>query len=433
MRYKKNIASSALAHILSIIFGFISSILIARGLGAANQGQFSFYVLIFGLIATYGHFGLTTSISYFIKKTNYDKDDVVNTNLSSLLLLGIFYFVVIFLLKNIIFEDQVLWLLLIWTIYFSSLLISTCVMNVYVANEEIYIYNRLIYFVVILKTVIILLLYILKVINIYTVSVVYMSLEIIKLVYMHKRLGVKFRFHINKSLLIGELKFGIPLYLSGLFLYLNYRIDQLMIKYYYDKAALGVYALSVTLAELAKTVPDSVVSAFTGRLYNCKESEKKKIVIKTIKLSFYMTVIISIIGMICKPLITILYGMEFSGAGLSMIILLIGIPFLTIGKVSAVYFFTNGKTKIHMRIAFFVLVVNLIANLLLIPKYNIYGAAIASSISYIFYAIVYLIILGKYKIDPREIMIIHKGDLLLVKEYLLNIKKKIKKGNDVNS
>ena len=110
-----------------------------------------------------------------------------------------------------------------------------------------------------------------------------------------------------------------------------------------------------------------------------------------------------------------------------MIILLIGIPFLTIGKVSSVYFYTNGKTKVHMRIAFSVLVVNLVLNFLLIPKYGIYGAAFTSTVSYIFYAIVYLIMLNKYNISAKSIMIINKEDISLLKNYLLKLKKKILK------
>ena len=212
-------------------------------------------------------------------------------------------------------------------------------------------------------------------ITVTSVSIVYAILEFLKFILMFINLKIKFHFVIDRKILMGELKFGIPLYLSGLFLYLNYRADQLMVKYYINETALGIYSLSVTLAELAKTVPDSVVSAFTGKLYNCEEQEKKRIVIMTIKLSFYMTLLISLIGICCEPLIKVLYGLEYASAGPSMIILLIGIPFLTIGKVSAVYFYTNGKTKIHMQIALVVLIVNLIMNFFIIPKYGIYGAA----------------------------------------------------------
>ena len=100
MKYKKNIKSNLIVHVLSLSLGFVSSILIARGLGATNQGQFAFYILIFGLIASYGHFGLTTSNSYFMKKTNYDEKSVINTNLSALIILGIVYFIIIFLLRK---------------------------------------------------------------------------------------------------------------------------------------------------------------------------------------------------------------------------------------------------------------------------------------------------------------------------------------------
>ena len=426
MKYKKNIISNIIVHVFSLLFGFVSSILIARGLGAENQGQFSFYVLIFGLSAAYGHFGLTTSVSYFIKKTKYEDNHIINTNLSVLLLLSIFYFIVIFFLKGVIFSNNYI-LLIIWTIYYISLLVSNYFMNIYMAHENVYIYNRFLNLNTILKVTTISILYFTHNISVVSVSITYACLELLKFILMLRGLHLEYKFEIHKNILKEELKYGIPLYLSALFLYLNYRVDQVMVKSYNGEAALGVYALSVTLAELAKMVPDSVVSAFTGKLYNCEEEQKKRIVIQTIKLSFYMTVVISIIGIFCKPLIKILYGEEFIQAGLSMIILLIGIPFLTIGKVSSVYFYTNGKTKVHMRIAFSVLVVNLVLNFLLIPKYGIYGAAFTSTVSYIFYAIVYLIMLNKYNISAKSIMIINKEDISLLKNYLLKLKKKILK------
>ncbi len=430
MKYKRNIISNFIVHILSILFGFVSSILIARGLGAANQGQFSFYILVFGLLATYGHFGLTTSISYFMKKSKFKEEDVINNNLSVLLLLAISYFIIVFLLKNIIFANHRYILLLIWTIYYISLLISNCYMNIYMANENVYIYNRYLNLNTILKIIIISSLYFTKNISVLTVSITYAFLEFLKFLLMNRNLKLQYHFSVKKDILKEEFKYGIPLYLSALFLYLNYRVDQVMVKSYLGEAALGVYALSVTLAELAKMVPDSVVSAFTGKLYSCTENEKKSIVIKTIKLSFYMTLLISIIGVCCKPLVTILYGKEYVKTGLSMIILLIGIPFLAIGKVSSVYFYTNGKTRIHMQISFGVLLVNLVANFFLIPKYGIYGAAITSTVSYIFYAIVYLIVLSRYGIKARKILIVDKSDINMLKKGIISMKNKLLKAKN---
>jgi O-antigen/teichoic acid export membrane protein len=143
-----------------------------------------------------------------------------------------------------------------------------------------------------------------------------------------------------------------------------------------------------------------------------------------------MTLLISIIGVCCKPLVTILYGKEYVKTGLSMIILLIGIPFLAIGKVSSVYFYTNGKTRIHMQISFGVLLVNLVANFFLIPKYGIYGAAITSTVSYIFYAIVYLIVLSRYGIKARKILIVDKSDINMLKKGIISMKNKLLKAKN---
>lgn len=422
MKYKRNIISNIIMHILSISIGFATSILIARGLGPTNQGEFSFYVLVFGLISSYGHFGITTSTSYFMKRSKYNENDVVNTNLSLLIVLCIIYLFIVIILRNIIFSSNTIYFIVIWTFYFVSLMLSTCLMNVYMANENVYIYNRYLIVIHILKAVLICPLFFMDGISVVSVSIIYALLEIIKLILMILGINLKYKFNINFKLFKDELKYGIPLYLSALFLYLNYRVDQIMIKYYLNNTELGIYALSVTLAELAKMVPDSVVSAFTGKLYNCEENEKKNIVVKTIKLSFYMTVLISIIGVMCKPLITILYGSDYVRAGLSMIILLIGIPFLTIGKVSSVYFYTNGKTKIHMNIALMVLLLNLGLNFILIPKMGINGAALTSTLSYIFYGIIYLIFLHRYKIPSKDIILIYKKDIMLLKNYFNKLK-----------
>ena len=58
MTFKKNFLSNLFLQLLSIVIGFFTSVLIARGLGLFNQGVFSYYVLIFGLIASYGHLGI---------------------------------------------------------------------------------------------------------------------------------------------------------------------------------------------------------------------------------------------------------------------------------------------------------------------------------------------------------------------------------------
>lgn len=421
MKFKKNVISNIILHIISIIVGFFTSILIARGLGTEGQGQFSYYVLIFGLVASYGHLGIMSSTSYFIKRTNYKKEDVLNTNISILFIFSLVYLIAFIICKDFIFTSDILILLIIWSLYAVILLFNNFITTIYIAEENIYIYNRYYIFLYIIKGILIILFYYTNILNIITISVIYTILEIIKIVLLIKGAKVKYNFGINTKILKEEFKYGIPLYLAGLFIYLNYRVDQIAVRQILGNAQLGIYSIAVQLADLAFIFPDSIKSAFEGRLYSCKEkNEKQEVSTQIIRLSFYATFVVCIIGILCKPLVTILYGNEYKAAGLAMIILLIGIPFCAIGKVAPAYFTTEGKTKVHMIVSAIVLTINLILNSLFIPILGINGAAIASTIAYVFFGIIYIILFKKQGMQIKKMLIIEKKDLQTIKKYILD-------------
>lgn len=416
MKFKKNITSNLILHIISILIGFFTSIFIARGLGKERQGQFSFYILIFGIIASYGHLGVTSATSYFVKRNNLKKEDVVNNNISVLILLSIIYIISIVIFRNKIFQSNIYSLILIWSIYTIAILFNNFFATLYLSEENIYIYNRFYIFANLIKGLVLALLYYTNHLQILTISILYASLEVIKNFLMIKGLKIKFKFKIDTDILRKELSYGLPLYLAALFIYLNYRVDQIMIKAFIGNSELGVYAISVHLAELAFIFPESIASAFEGRLYSCKEEEKKSLAAQIIKFAFYITLCVCIIGIMCKPLVKILYGNEYEAAGISMIILLCGIIFASVGKVTPAYFYTKGNSKIHLIVSSLVLVINIVFNLILIPRIGINGAAIASTVSYFFYGLIYVVVLRQEGIKTKQLFKIGEQDLKMIKD-----------------
>jgi len=425
MYYKKNILSNLIVQILSIGIGFITSILIARGIGAENQGQFSYYLLIFGLIGTYGHLGITSSNSFFLKKTNYERNEILNTNISTLFILSIIYSILIILFKNQIFSSTTVMLLIIWNLYAIAHTFYNFFITIYVSEEKIYVYNRYNMFANIVKGLAIIIFFFINMLNILTLTIIYLLPEVLKCILMIKNIKYKFKFHINIKILKEEFKYGIPLYLGAMFIYLNYKVDQIMIKKYLGNSELGIYSIAVHLAELAFIFPEAIKASFEGNLYACEEDKRKVTCEKTIRFTFYITVLICIIGCLCKPLVTILYGQEYKEAGIVMVILLIGVAGAGIGKVAPGYFTTLGKPKVHFQVTSLVLIVNLIFNFILIPKIGIIGAAIASTISYSFFGIIYLIMLKRAGISIRRMILIQKSDFYTGKQELLKMIKKI--------
>ncbi len=424
MKFKKNVISNLFLHAVTIVTGFFTSILIARGLGTENQGQFSYYVLIFGLIASYGHIGIISATGYFIKRTKFKKEDVVNSNISILLILSVIYAIAVLIFRNQIFSSHIYTLFIIWIVYAVTLLFNNFFITIYMADENIYIYNRYYTLSYIIKGIIIVALYFTNTLNILTISILYLALELMKAILLVKGLKLKYKFQINTSILKEEFKYGIPLYLAGLFIYLNYRVDQIMIKDVLGNSELGIYSISVQLAELAFIFPTSISSAFEGRLYSCEEKDRKKISAQIVRITFYATLAICIIGMLMKPLVAVLYGQEYERAGVSMVILLIGIVFASIGKVAPAYFYTKGRPNIHLIVAAIVLAINLLLNFVLIPTIGINGAALASTISYLFYGLIYIFMLKKDGISIKQLLIIQKDDLKNLKQILPKVIRK---------
>ena len=103
-----------------------------------------------------------------------------------------------------------------------------------------------------------------------------------------------------------------------------------------------------------------------------------------------------------------------------MIILLIGIVFASIGKVSPAYFYTKGKPSIHLIVAAVVLTINIALNFVLIPIMGINGAALASTVSYFFYGVIYILILGRDGISVKQLLIIQKEDIRSIKQLIPN-------------
>lgn len=421
MSYKKNIASNFIVKIINILLGIVTSILVVRSLGAEGKGYLAYFLLIIRLISSYGNFGITNATIYFQKRSQYKEQDVFNVNTTYLLILSVIISIIIVLLKfNNIILSEYNWLITIGglTVILSTFIL-TCTNSLYIGNERIIEINKYNIVFNFINFISICLLYLFNILNVFSVFFLIVSISLIKSIWFTYKLGLKIKYKIDISLLKAEFRYGIIIYFSALFIYLNYRADQYLIKNMLSNSQLGVYSIAVALAELVFLVPGSVTTAITGKLYNIdmEINNRKFITSVTIKYTFYICLILSVIGIFMTPLIPIVYGQDFTKSSQVTAILFIGIIFASIGKVSAPYFFTKGIPQVHLFITFTVLLLNISLNLVLIPKLGINGAAIASTVAYTIYGIFYLyyfIVKEKFKFE--ELLILNKSDFKYIRE-----------------
>jgi len=428
--YKKNIASNFLTQISISVLAFLVSIIVSRVLGTEGKGISVSFLLFFQTIGQYGHFGITYATPYFSKKTEYTSLQVLNSNFTYTTIICLIISLTIILGKGLglIFTQYSYFMVILGVCILTFTMIAEFLSTFYIADERIVEVNKINLNSNILKLGTIIILWITNTLNLYTYLLIISFPVIFNSIFLIKNLKVNFKFVLNKILIKKELKFGLTIYLATLFIFMNYKIDQFFIDFMLGKSQLGIYSTAVSLAELLFMIPSSVSSAILGRLYNMSnnnENERRRLTSNTIKVTFYITLVLMIIGMFCTTLIPIVYGEAFREAKTPTIILFIGILFASIGRVSSSYFQSSGKPKVHLYITFVVFAVNVVFNACLIPVIGINGAAIASSISYAVYGIVYVIIfIKKENFTFEGLFLFNKEEINSIKEMKNKIFKK---------
>lgn len=419
MGYKANIASNLINQCIRIALGLFTSVIVARSLGPEGQGYVAYIVLVFTLMGTYGHLGINNAVMYFQKRSGYDKDQLfrLNTGFLFLMFVIISLSVIVLWTSGIVLSEYSRYFIALGLIYVLSHFLYDNHHSWFIAEEQIIRSNRLNISVFFAKTTIILILWLSGQLNIrsffaVTVLALLANAMVLQIV-LKKKLG----FHWDPSLFKAELRYGMIVYMGALFAFLHYRIDQILIKAMLGIEALGVYSISVTLAELLFLIPISVTSALTGKLYNTEDpAQGRRITAQTVKLTLYVCGFFAALGMAASFLIPVFYGVAFKGAVSSTIILLAGVTFASVAKVSSPYFFTQGRPVVHLIITFATLLLNGGLNLLLIPQLGINGAALASSVSYFCYGSYYLgVFLKVEKFSFRELFALSPADFKLLK------------------
>ena len=180
--------------------------------------------------------------------------------------------------------------------------------------------------------------------------------------------------------IIKHLKPCLKLFLPVIAVAIYKVMDKTMIGWFSNVSEVGFYEN----AEKIINVPNAIISALgtvmlprMSNLYaNNKDSESRVMIDKSIKLMMFLAFAM-VFGLICisKDFSLLFFGIGFSKSGIIIILLSITILFLSWGNVIRTqYLIPKEYDKIYIESAFLGAIVNLICNLIFIPKYASIGA-----------------------------------------------------------
>lgn len=197
---------------------------------------------------------------------------------------------------------------------------------------------------------------------------------------------------INRKMMHDALAYGTPLVLHSLGFIIINLADRLFVSHYHGNTALGIYSLAYTIGSLISIVALAFTNAWTPHLFELlKEntSASKQRIVKVIYLfigGLFLSTLVLIV--MTRPVFRLFIGPKFyAGADI--------VPWIAF---SSFFFgcylaFTNlifylKKNRIFGIAAVINIFVNLVLNFMLIPQLGIIGAAYATFISFLIFALI---------------------------------------------
>lgn len=194
-----------------------------------------------------------------------------------------------------------------------------------------------------------------------------------------------FRWKPAKRMAVNLLRQSWPLILSSMAIMIYMRIDQIMLGNMRGDIAVGNYSAAVKISEIWYFIPMNIMTSVYPALIAIKKQSQQKYIKRTHQLALYMlygTVAFSlIVTFTSKLIVNLLYGNEFSQASNALTIhIWTGVPVF----VSLVYnriYLIEGLIKECFYFTFISVIINVLLNLIMIPKFGISGAATATLIT----------------------------------------------------
>lgn len=188
-------------------------------------------------------------------------------------------------------------------------------------------------------------------------------------------------FHSARKLL----KDGLPLMLSSITIMIYMKVDQIMLGSLINDKSVGLYTAATRISEASYFIPSAILSSVTPYIYKAREnseSEYSQYMIRLLRLMNAIGIGIAIPVTILAPaIIQVCYGDAYTQSSAVLLVHIWAAIFVFMGLATTPCLIIEGLTNLALQRTTLGAIVNIGLNLVLIPRYTIVGAAIATVIS----------------------------------------------------
>ena len=389
MKYFKNTSWLFFEKILRMAVGLFVGVWVARYLGPERFGLFSYAQSFVGLFTVIATLGLDGIVVRELVKDESLKNKLLGTAFY-LQLMGAFFVLLLLGIAIGFTSNDTYTNALIFIIASATIFQSFNVVDMYFQSKvmsKYIVYSNIIALLVSTSIKIILILTEAPLID-FALVILFDSfvLAVGYIYFFVKKSSSKiWELSFDKSTANSLLKDSWPLILSGIVISIYMKIDQVMIKEMLGSEAVGQYAAAVRLSEAWYFIPMVIASSLFPAIVNAKKISEKlyyERLQKLYDLMVWMAIAIALpMTFLSDWVVNLLYGTQYNQAGSVLMIHIWAGVFVFLGVASGKWFIAENLQSYAFYRTLSGAILNVILNILLIPKYNIIGATIATLLS----------------------------------------------------
>lgn len=192
------------------------------------------------------------------------------------------------------------------------------------------------------------------------------------------------------------LDISLPMLMTSSMVYFIGQTGVIMLGIFRSNSEVGYYSVAVNMAALTSFVLQAINSMaapkFSELFHTGNVDELFRIARKSTKLIFWTTMpILMFLIIFGLPVLRVAFGEDFTVAYPALVLLVIGQFVNSVSGSTGIFMNMTGHQKAFRNIILFSVIINLVCNVLLIPRFGINGAAFSGMLAISFWNIVTLI------------------------------------------
>ncbi len=416
-----------------VVFGVVTAIILARSLGAENFGLYALYIVLVNVSVTLTNLGLSQSTTYYVASQTQSAQQIAKTSLVLSMIVGLVAAlagcILIRLFPSLLAAlSTQLFLLAIFLVLLKMVLLSA--QGIVKGLQDFLFYNKIIGCVALFQAVLVSVLVGILGLGIWWALMAALLSDLAGLTVclcgIRKRLGSTEPPPEDVGWgrwAISLFKFGLKSHLGGVFYSLTNRVDRLLLNALAGPLSLGIYQVAAALAERLSLISNTASVLFPRVASMGQDEQQRRRLTPIVARRIFWLMLIAAIPTFALAdwLISLFFGVQYEPAGTVLKLLLPGFVLFSMSQALAYDIAGRGKPGLNTLHSAAALALNVLANLVLIPRYGVQGAAAAATLSYSFLAVIRVVTYSRIaKIRWYQTWVLTGEDLRLWERLLLN-------------